>query len=86
MSATTIKLDGELLEELKNLKPSDQSLSSLIRDLLHSEIRRRKMARAAHDYMVFLEQNPSECAELDAWSSAPLERDAESSRRRKGRS
>ena len=62
MSVTTIKLDGKLLKELKDFKTSEQNLSSFIRDLLHAEIRRRKMAQAAHDYMLFLEQNPSASA------------------------
>jgi hypothetical protein len=76
MSATTVKIDGEVLAELKRIKPAGGTLTALVRDLLESEIRRRKMARAAAKYVAFLGKHPGESEELDAWASAPLERDA----------
>jgi len=82
MTATTIKLEGAILKELKEFKRSDQSLSALIRELLQSEIQRRKMARAAQDYMSFMNNNPAETREIDDWSSTPLDSDVKSGRKR----
>lgn len=83
MSATTVKLDSALLEELRQMKPANQTLTALVRELLEAEIRRRRMVRAATEYTAFLEQNPDESSELELWANAPLERDA--IRRRKKR-
>jgi hypothetical protein len=83
MSATTIKLDSALLDELRQIKPPNQTLSGLVRELLECEIRRRRMARASTEYMRFLEQSPDEADELEAWAEAPLERDTAPGRRKK---
>lgn len=83
MKATTIKLDGSILEELMAVKRPDQNLTALVRELLKAEIHRSKMARAAEEYMAFLLENTEESMELDAWTSAPLDR--EPSVRRKKR-
>jgi len=83
MSATTIKLEGPILKELKDFKRANQSLSSLIRELLQSELRRRKMARAAQDYMSFMKENTAESMEMDAWSMALLDSDVKPGKKRK---
>ena len=75
MKATTIKLDGSILRELKDFKRPDQNLTSLVRDLLKAQIHRSKMARAAEKYTAFLSENAEESLELEAWASAPLDRD-----------
>jgi hypothetical protein len=75
MKATTVKLDGPILDELLAMKASDQNLTSLVRDLLREQLQRRRMAQAAEEYAAFLRQNPEESQELDVWASAPLERD-----------
>jgi len=75
MKATTIKLDGFILQELKELKQPDQNLTSLVRDLLKAQIHRQKMARAAEEYAAFLGENGGESLELTAWASAPLDQD-----------
>jgi hypothetical protein len=75
MSATTIKLDGEILEELHRIKPAGATLTSLVRELLESEIRRRRMVGAAAKYATFLQEHPDEAASLETWASAPLDRD-----------
>ena len=75
MKATTIKLDGSILEDLKEVKRPDQSLTSLVRDLLKAQLHRKKMARAAEEYTTFLSQNNGEALELDAWASASLDRE-----------
>jgi hypothetical protein len=43
MSATTIKIEGELPEALYRLKAAGVTLTSVVRELLESEIRRRRM-------------------------------------------
>ena len=75
MKATTIKLDGFILQELKELKQPDQNLTSLVRDLLKAQIHRQKMARAAEEYSAFLSENAGESLELNAWASTPLDQD-----------
>jgi len=75
MKATTIKLDGAILGELKALRRPDQNLTALVRELLNAQIHRSKMAQAAEEYTAFLRENPGESTELDVWASAPLDRD-----------
>jgi predicted CopG family antitoxin len=76
MPAATVRIQGELLEALYRLKPAGETLASVVRELLESEIRRRRMARAALDYSVFLAAHPAETEELGNWAAAPLERDS----------
>jgi hypothetical protein len=76
MKATTIKLDGAILGELKALRRPDQNLTALVRELLNAQIHRSKMVRAAEEYTAFLRENPKESMELDAWASAPLDRES----------
>ena len=83
MSATTIKLEGSILKELKEAKRADQTLSALIRELLEAELRRRKMSLAAHEYASFVRENLSESQEMDAWSSAPLHQDVDLRKKKK---
>ena len=83
MSATTIKLDAGLLEELQALKQHNQTLTALVRELLTSEIRRRRALEASQKYVAFMSQHPEEERELDAWSTAPLERDVTARARKK---
>ena len=83
MRATTIKLDGSILEELMAFKRPDQNLTALVRELLKAQIHRSKMTRAAEEYTAFLRENKEESMEVDAWASAPLDR--EPSVRRKKR-
>src|SRR5262249_24676772 len=75
MKATTIKLDGPILRELKEMQRPGENLTSHVRDLLKAQIRKRKMAQAAEEYAAFLSQNSEEFAEVEAWASAPLDRE-----------
>ena len=83
MKATTVKLDGAILRELKEFKEPDQNLTSLVRDLLKAQIHRRKMARAAEEYIAFMSENPAELQELDTWATTPLDNDKSVRRRKK---
>jgi hypothetical protein len=72
MKATTIKLESPLLEKIEAAKPKDQSLTSYVRAVLESELRRQKVAEAAAAYTVFLKEHPEEAAALEAWDRADL--------------
>jgi hypothetical protein len=83
MKATTIKLEGSILEELMAFKRPDQNLTALVRELLKAQIHRSKMARAAEEYAAFLRENSEESMGLDAWASAPLDREPSVRRKKK---
>lgn len=85
MSATTVKLDGAVLRELRRIQPRGTTLTALVRELLASEIRRQRMARAAAEYATFLATHPGESDEMDAWAAAPLDRNAAPRVRRRRR-
>ncbi len=72
MSATTVKLDGELLKAIGTVKPSKQSLSAYVREALHRDLRRQQMREAAETYMDLLRKNSAEQAAMDEWETAPL--------------
>ena len=74
MRATTIKVEGELLKELQQVKPPAQSLSGFVRVVLQQEVLRRKMADAAEQYAVFLRAQSDERTWLDEWDAADLAR------------
>jgi hypothetical protein len=85
MSATTIKLDGDILDELQRMKPADETLTGLVRELLASELRRRRMMRAAADYSAFLDSHPDEAKAMETWAAAPLEREVRPAESRRSR-
>jgi len=74
MKATTIKVEGDLLQELERAKPPSQTLSAYVRSLLEREMRRRKIADAADRYADFLRETPEERTWLDEWANADLAR------------
>jgi hypothetical protein len=81
MSATTVKLDAELLKAIASVKPRAQTLSAYVREALHRDLRRRQMREAAEKYRALLRNNPAERKALDEWEAAPLA--TEPRRRRK---
>jgi hypothetical protein len=72
MSATTVKLDAELLAEIGGVKPREQTLSAFVRESLKRELRRRKMRDAAEAYVALLANDAKERADLREWESARL--------------
>lgn len=72
MSATTIKLESDLVKKVTNLKPKDESISGYVRGLIEKEHRARADRVAAETYQRFLQENPEECAAMEVWESAPL--------------
>ncbi len=74
MKATTVKIEGELLNELEAVKPEAMSISAYIRDVLRKDLARRRLSRAAVSYEEFLAANPEEQSLLREWDEADLGR------------
>jgi predicted CopG family antitoxin len=72
MRATTIKIEGDLLEQLEKAKPDNLSLSAYVREILTRDLRRRELAHAAVSYEEFLAANPGEQSWLREWDEADL--------------
>jgi len=72
MAATTVKLEAELLREIRAAKPARQTLAAFVREAIEHELLRRKLRAAAEQYRAFLDEHTDEREELDAWESAPL--------------
>jgi hypothetical protein len=81
MKATTIKIEGELLNELETTKPKSLSLSAFVREVLKKDLRRRKLSQAAVFYEEFLAGNPEERLLLREWDEADLARTPKRKRR-----
>lgn len=82
MKATTIKVEGALLEEIEKAKPEAQSLSSFVRSILEKEVVCRKMADAAERYADLLRNRPDEREWLEEWERSDLARPVPRKRRR----
>ena len=74
MSATTIKLEGDLLARLRRVKPPSVSISAYVRSLIEGDIRRHALAEAARQYQEFLAKDDAERKWLDEWTAADLVR------------
>ena len=72
MSATTVKLEAELLKEIRSVKGTAQSLSAFVREAVQRDLLRRRLRLAAEQYQAFLDGDEAERAETDAWERAPL--------------
>lgn len=72
MKATTIKVEGELLEALERSKPPKQSVSAFVRTLLERALRQEQLAVAADRYAEFVRETPEENDWLEKWERADL--------------
>lgn len=72
MKATTVKLQGSLLEDLEANKPPDQSLTAYVRSVLQGNLDRLKIQQAAFAYRDFVESGEEERKWLDEWGRADL--------------
>lgn len=72
MRATTIKVEGDLLERIDRHRPREQTITAFVRAVLEQEIRRREMTQAADEYAGFLEKHEDERAWLQEWDSSDL--------------
>ena len=70
--ATTIKLEGDLLQGLEKAKPESLSLSAFVKELLMNELHRRQLAEASQEYTRHLSAHESEVDWLEEWENAPL--------------
>ena len=72
MRATTIKLEGKLLEQIQAAKPADRSISAHVRWVLQKDLERRQARNAAARFRAFLDAHPEEQAWLADWDGADL--------------
>ena len=72
MNATTIKLENPLLKSLLHVVPKKKSLTAFVREVLESEVQRRRMSEAGEAYLRFLEANPEEKKWLEEWETSDL--------------
>ena len=82
MRATTIKVEGELLDQLYRAKPANVSLTTFVRSILEREVLRARIEDATARYAQFLEKSPDERDWLAEWESADLASPPKTRRRR----
>lgn len=74
MIATTIKLEGDILKEVRQAIREKQSITSFVRQSIQAELKRIRMREAAVEYQEFLRQNPDEADDMALWEAADLEK------------
>ena len=72
MRATTIKLEGKLLDDVEAAKPAERSLSAHVRWVLQKDLERRRVRNAAAAFRAFIDAHPEERAWLSEWDGADL--------------
>jgi len=72
MTATTIKLDGEVFKEVRQVVKERQSITSFVRQSIQAELKRIRMREAAIQYQQLLQDNPEEAHDMALWESAEL--------------
>ena len=72
MKATTIKVEGKLLQEIEEAKTPEQSVTAFVRAVLRKELDRRSQKTAAAEYRAFVAENAEERKWLEAWDRADL--------------
>ena len=81
MRATTIRLEGKLLEEVEVAKPADRSLSAHVRRVLQKDLERR-VRGASVAFRAFIDAHPDERAWLSEWDGTDLSAPPRAVRRR----
>lgn len=72
MTATTIKLDGEVFKEVRQYVRERQSITSFVRQSIQAELKRIRMRESAVEYQQFLQKNPEEAHDMALWEQAKL--------------
>jgi hypothetical protein len=72
MKATTIKLDGDLLDQIEKAKGPGQSVTSYVRTVLRKNLEQHRLREAALAYRTFVETHPHEREWLDEWERSDL--------------
>ena len=70
MRATTVRLEGKLLEDVEAAKPAGRSLSAHVRRVLRQDLERRRARDASAAFRAFIDAHPEERAWLSAWDAA----------------
>lgn len=73
MKATTIKVEGDLLQKLERRKPPTQSLSAFVKFVLRRSLLQTELVDAARHYAEFVAGNPEEKTWLEEWEAADLD-------------
>lgn len=80
---TTVKLESSVVKEVSSVLEPNQTLTSYVREVVYRDVKRKKLKQASRAYREFLEQNPEEKEELEAWEKADLVSIPAASSRRK---
>jgi len=72
MPATTVKVEGDLLKAIEQIKPRDQTVTAFVREVLEREVRRAKLRDAAIRYTEFIRDADDERDWMSEWESADL--------------
>lgn len=72
MRATTVKIEGDLLDGIEAVKPAGRSVSAHVRSVLQKDLDRRKARAAATAFRAFMEAHPEERAWLAEWEGVDL--------------
>ena len=80
MKATTVKIEGELLEGIEAAREHGQSVASYVRRALQRDLDRRLAREAAAAFKEFVEAHPEEKQWLDEWDGADLASEPDSAR------
>ena len=72
MKATTVKVDGELLQAIEEVKPPSQTVTAFVRLAVQKAVERHRMQASAVAYRAFLRANPDERGWLEEWDRADL--------------
>lgn len=72
MKATTIKLDGDLLEAVERAKPASMSVTRYVKDTLRKSLTAARLREAAAEYRAFTAADRDERALMDEWDAADL--------------
>jgi len=75
MSATTVKIDDDLLKEIRRVIPKKQTITTFVRESIRSEVKRRTLREAAETYVRFMAAQKNEKQEMDDWQASALESD-----------
>ena len=80
MKATTVKIEGELLDGVEAAREPGQSVASYVRRVLQRDLERRLARDAAAAFKEFVETHPEEKRWMDDWDGADLASKPESAR------
>ena len=72
MKATTVKIEGELLDSIEAAREPGQSVAAYVRGVLQSDIERRLARDAAAAFKEFVARHPEEKRWMDEWDGADL--------------